>query len=349
MEELLDDYREAHYSNKYINHILELPYLFEGRTFKSISTKINIIDRLHTFEARTGIQREAMAIPSGLYAINSPGHRSPVIVTGNYKLTIDKVRKSLDCVDAWLLVLDTKGVNVWCAAGKGSFSTKELVGKIIGLNLEKIIKGRKLILPQLGASSMEPHIVKRLTKFKVIYGPVRACDIPKFLENDLKADGEMRKVTFTMGERMPLVHIEFIRSLRHVALATLFFWIAMMRIDFPILLAMVTASFYGNYIFVSLLPVKPFKSFALSGIVMGLPLIGISVVALRAYSLSWPFVIGGAAIQCALIIWYSFNFTGSTTFTSLSGVKVEGKYAFTSTFVLVFIGLIMGFVGYLSR
>ena len=37
-------------------------------------------------------------------------------------MTVDLVRGDLAGVDAWLLVLETYGVNVWCAAGKGTFS-----------------------------------------------------------------------------------------------------------------------------------------------------------------------------------------------------------------------------------
>jgi len=40
----------------------------------------------------------------------------------------------------WILILDTKGVNVWCAAGKGTFGTEELVFRIADECLSKLFR-----------------------------------------------------------------------------------------------------------------------------------------------------------------------------------------------------------------
>jgi CO dehydrogenase/acetyl-CoA synthase gamma subunit (corrinoid Fe-S protein) len=63
-----------------------------------------------------------------------------VLVSANYKLTFDSVRKNLNAFDCWLLILDTKGVNVWCAAGKGTFGTDELVSRINAVGLGEIVE-----------------------------------------------------------------------------------------------------------------------------------------------------------------------------------------------------------------
>ena len=78
-------------------------------------------------------------ISPGLYAVGNPDHTSPVLVSANYKLTFDKMRKELSELDCWLLILDTKGINVWCAAGKGTFGTNELVRRISKTRLSKIV------------------------------------------------------------------------------------------------------------------------------------------------------------------------------------------------------------------
>ena len=49
-----------------------------------------------------------------------------MLVTANYKLSFDSLRFALATIDAWLLVTDTRGINVWCAAGKGTFSASEV-------------------------------------------------------------------------------------------------------------------------------------------------------------------------------------------------------------------------------
>ena len=57
---------------------------------------------------------------------------SPVLVSANYKLSFDCLRSELTGFNAWMLVLDTRGVNVWCSAGKGTFGTNEIVGRVQG-------------------------------------------------------------------------------------------------------------------------------------------------------------------------------------------------------------------------
>ena len=46
------------------------------------------------------------------------------------KLSFDILRRELKGLNAWVLVLDTKSINVWCAAGKGTFSTNELISRM---------------------------------------------------------------------------------------------------------------------------------------------------------------------------------------------------------------------------
>ena len=173
-----------------------------------VKTRLGLKDILGTALTRTGIGRNNYKVAPGLYAIGSPDQDAPVIVTANYKLSFDHVRRELGGRSVWLLVLDTRGINVWCAAGKGTFATGELVKRIIESGLEKVVAHRRVIVPQLGATGVSSKKVKRLSGFKVILGPIRAGDIATFLDNDLQADREMRRVTFTFVERLVLVPVE---------------------------------------------------------------------------------------------------------------------------------------------
>jgi len=91
-------------------------------------------------------------------------------------------------------VLDTHGINVWCAAGRGLFGTDEVVRQVEAVGLSARVSHRKLVLPQLAAPGVAAHEVKRRTGFRVIYGPVRAADIPTFLAARMTATPEMRQV-----------------------------------------------------------------------------------------------------------------------------------------------------------
>jgi hypothetical protein len=164
-----------------------------------VSTNLHFKDILGAWKVRWGIGRMNYKINPGLYAIGKPDHTSPVLVSANYKLTFDVLRKELSGLDCWILILDTKGINVWCAAGKGTFGTHELVGRILKTGLSEIVSHRKLVLPQLGAPGVSAHEVTKQTGFSVVYGPVRAKAIKTFLDSGFKATQEMRTVKFTMG------------------------------------------------------------------------------------------------------------------------------------------------------
>ena len=109
-----------------------------------VSTRLGWKDYFGGFKARWGINRDNYKVAPGLYAVGNPDKGSNVFVTANYKLTFDVLRKNLVGVDGWLLVLDTKGVNVWCAAGKGTFGTEELIERIEKSGLSRVVDHKKI-------------------------------------------------------------------------------------------------------------------------------------------------------------------------------------------------------------
>ena len=148
----------------------------------STSSDMNTHDRRDHVKARLGYKRMEHKVTPGLYKLGDPGRSSPVIVTANYSLSFDALRTSIKGLDCYILVLDTKGVNVWCAAGKGTFGTEELIGRIKSTDLSSIVDHRDLILPQLGAPGVAAHEVNKRTGFVVHYGPVRAKDILYYIQ-----------------------------------------------------------------------------------------------------------------------------------------------------------------------
>ena len=175
-----------------------------------ISTKLVLKDYLGTFMIRWGINRTNYMVRPGLYAIGTPDHSSDVFVTANYKLSFDTLRKNLECINGWVLILDTKGINVWCAAGKGTFGTKELIKKIGEVSLDNVITHKRIIIPQLGATGIAAHKVKEATGFNIHYGPVKAADINKYISAGYHKTSEMRKVTFNFIDRIKLISNDFV-------------------------------------------------------------------------------------------------------------------------------------------
>ncbi len=175
-----------------------------------VGTALDWRDRLGAAAVRLGLRRMRYAVEPGLYAVGTPNGASPVFVSANYKLSFDYLRRELGGIDGWILVLDTKGINVWCAAGKGTFGTEEVIGRVEAAGLGEIVSHRHLILPQLGAPGVAAHEVRKRCGFRVIYGPVRARDIVAFMAAGERATAEMRRVHFYLADRLAVVPLELV-------------------------------------------------------------------------------------------------------------------------------------------
>ena len=229
------------------------------------NSEMTFANHLDHFLARVGINRMLHRVVPGLYSLGNPDKTSPVFVTGNYTLSFDALRSALKEMDTYLLVLDTKGINVWCAAGKGTFGTAELVNRIKGTGLEKMIRHRKVILPQLGATGVSAYQVKELCGFEVEFGPVRTEDLPEYLKNHL-ATPEMRQVRFNLSDRMVLIPVELVNTFLPMlaASAVLYFlggWFNM--------LWLIAAWLAAEALFFILLPWIPTREFSTKGFILG--------------------------------------------------------------------------------
>ena len=171
-----------------------------------------LADRLGSWKARWSIGRMSYLVPPGLYAIGTPAPDDPVLVTANYKMSYDIVRRALGGRNVWLLVLETYGINVWCAAGKGTFGTGELVRRVETVRLGEIVNHRLLLVPILGAAGVSAHEVKRRTGFTVHYATIRASDLAAYLDAGMSATPEMRELTFTAIDRLVLTPVEMVAA-----------------------------------------------------------------------------------------------------------------------------------------
>jgi len=141
--------------------------------------------------------------PVALYELGKPGDKSPVIVTGNYELTVRRVARALRGLDCRLLICDSRGVNVWCSTLSGHFSQKSIIRAAELTNLFQYISHKKLILPQLSAAGMDVQMIKEITGATVIFGPVYIEDIKDFLNKSGK-ESELRRVRFDIRQRIEM-------------------------------------------------------------------------------------------------------------------------------------------------
>lgn len=296
-----------------------------------VKTRLGLEDWLGSLRARLGISRDRYRIAPGLYSVGVAGPDSPVLVTANYKLSFDALRQELTGVDAWILVLDTRGVNVWCAAGKKTFGTDEVIRQVKRVGLDQIVRHRELVLPQLGAPGVAGHQVRKACGFTVIWGPIRARDLKRFLAVGRQAEPAMRQLTFTMAERLVLIPVE-IALIVKPSLWVLVAILALSALGPHFSLAsawqrgVALAAAYGAGVVSgavaapALLPWLPWRSFYLKGLLTGLAgglaaVIGLGVASWEALSM--------VLFSMAVSSYAAMNFTGATPYASPSGVEKE--------------------------
>jgi ubiquinone/menaquinone biosynthesis C-methylase UbiE len=214
-------------------------------------------------------------VATGLYAVGNPNRKSPVLVTGNFDLTVRRLVKALDgVVDAWILVADSAGINVWCAAGGGYFTAEKVIAAVKTAQLEGKVDHHALILPQLCANGVDGWRIRHETGWGVFWGPAKARDLPAYLERKRKKTDAMRWVQFPLKDRLEMVTVTLGFYALLILLPVLIFW----RENFwPI-----TGSLLGlSYFYAIVHPWLPGRD----GLLKAIPLTLIALIGLSFYAL----------------------------------------------------------------
>jgi len=299
-----------------------------------ISSGWTLEDHLGALRVRFSLGRNRYRVKPGLYGLGRPGKDSEVLVTANYKLSFDLVRLSLSGLNVWILVLETYGINVWCAAGKGTFGTDELIRQVKDAQLSLYVSHKRLIVPQLGAPGVAAHQVKKATGFSVKFGPVRAADTKEYISSGYRKSEAMRTVEFKFKDRLILTAVELANSVHYLLVAIIFvallsgihsegysfalIWKEGLRTGLYVLAAYMSGAFLAPL----LLPLLPFRHFGGKGLVSGLLVFGF-IMLLGRTEIPILTMLGWFLISGAISSYLTMNFTGASTYTSLSGVRKE--------------------------
>jgi hypothetical protein len=320
-----------------------------------VSTELARSDVWEHVRCRISAFRESYTVKPGLYAVGEPGKGSDVFVSANYKLSFDHLRAALKGMNCWVLVLDTKGINVWCAAGKGTFGTDELARRIGLVSLNEVVDHRNIIVPQLGAPGISAYRVRQATGFRVLYGPVYAKDIPAYVAAGYAATPEMRRVRFSFFDRLMLTPMEINPAMKkyylwYAALILILFGLQPTGVLFkgaftgglPFLGLGLISVFAGGFLTPVLLPWLPFRSFALKGWLVGLISMMLASRMMRLLGPSNALLFYFAYLFFPMASSYiALQFTGSTTFTGMSGVKKELKISIPLYIVSVAVSIVI--------
>ncbi len=216
-------------------------------------------------------------VHTGLYTVGKPTPNSPVLVTGNFDLTVRRLVKAIDGkVDAWVLVADSAGINVWCAAGGGYFTAEKVIAAVKSSHLKKVVRHHALILPQLCANGVDGWRIRKETGWGVHWGPATAKDIPTYLAAKRKKTDAMRWVRFPLKDRLEMVTVTMGFYGLLILLPVLIFWRHMF---WPITFSMVGLT----YFYAIILPWLPGRD----GLYKSIPLTLIALAGLFIYTSLW--------------------------------------------------------------
>lgn len=326
---------------------------------KNIDAHWSYADKLGAIRVRSSLGRNSYRVDPGLYKLGNAGKDDPVFVSANYKLSYDILRRSLKGMNAWILVLQTYGINVWCAAGKGTFGTEELIRRINETGLSAWVGHRRLIVPQLGAPGISAHKVKKASGFTVKYGPVRADDIKSYVSAGYKKDEAATRVQFNFRDRILLTPVEVVNSLKYLLIALVLLGLIsgiyqggysfrLILKEAPMAWAFILLAYFtGAVLGPVLLPWLPFRHFGGKGLVAGF-LSFVAFVWLTGVGLSTMAFFGWGLISGAISSFLLMNFTGASTYTSLSGVRKEMKFFVPLQLILSLAGLALVIISKLS-
>jgi len=274
---------------------------------------LNIVDtllRVFPFPCKTGVVK-----------IGNPDKNALVFLTCNYHLTVERVKRALKGVDAYLLVANSRGINVWCAATGGLFTNHDIISILKTSGIEELVDHRNLILPQLAATGIEATVIRKKTGWKVIWGSVYAKDIPFFIENGLRKTLEMRKAEFPWAQRLEMAVAWAFPVSIISALIMIPFW---REAVFPLicltwglsLLIFVSFPLYSRWLHAKGKRVGfVFFDFGRGG--LQLILWGVLILGLAAYSISvgrfaWGFILRWGLLSFIVVLILSLDLMGST-------------------------------------
>jgi acetyl-CoA decarbonylase/synthase complex subunit gamma len=304
----------------------------------AVSSELSRTDKWDNLKATWAIDRMDYRVDPGLYAIGKPDQDSMVFASANYKLSFDTLRRELKGLDAWTMVLDTDGINVWCAAGKGTFATQEMVNRIEQTGLKDVVDHRKIIVPQLGATGVAAHAVRKASGFSVLFGPVRASDIHPFLEAGMSATREMRRVRFTLRDRARLIPGEILQGLKYLLPVMGAFVILSglnrggyssrltLQVGSRTAINLILAYIAGLVLGPALLPWLPGRGFSFKGLFAG-TIMFLIALATGLVDRGPIEIVSWVLIYTSISSFLVMNLTGASTYTSLSGVKKEMRVA----------------------
>ena len=256
---------------------------------------------------------------TGVIKIGNPDRQSPVFLTCNFHLTVERVKRALRGMDCYLLVANSRGINVWCAATGGLFTNHDAISALKTSGIEDLVDHRQVVLPQLAAAGVEAKVVQKTTGWRIVWGPVYAKDIPAFVKDGFKKTPVMREAEFPWMQRVEAAVFWGFPTSIIIALFALLFWreavLSLVLLTWGMGLVILLSFPLYRHLIGSEGKKTGFISFERGGlqlILWGIFMLGLVAYATLVGNLTWGLVLRWGIASFAVILIFSVDLRGFT-------------------------------------
>ena len=231
--------------------------------------EFGFIDWIKAFISWILSYRKTFDINPGLYFTGKEYDiNSPMLITCNYHTTVFLLWRILKRRNVRILVIDTKGINVWCSSGKGQFSSREIIKQLARYETKDLTESDKLeiILPKLSLSGVRLSELKKV-KIIPIIGPIYAQNLPKYLDYKI-ADCDDDHYKFNLRNRLFTLLPSFIQFTKYIAVATAVLIILHLIFKTGFWWQILPVSLSIPILYIILFPILPSQNFSFKGITL---------------------------------------------------------------------------------
>lgn len=207
--------------------------------------------------------------------IGNPDKSSPVLVTCNFDYTVRHLKNYLEKeqLACFLLVVNTKGTNVWCAAAEGIFTTDIVLSHLKVYNVGKLVNHHQLILPQLSVAGVKRKELQE-HGWEGLYGPVYFADLKEFLNNGLTKNKDMQALEYGYWERFKM-------GLSHAVFCTLVCIVPIFLFASDYWIQAIVLVWYFAFCMQLIEHFIPFTRLLYKGLVLSLPILALTLTSVK--------------------------------------------------------------------
>jgi acetyl-CoA decarbonylase/synthase complex subunit gamma len=312
------------------NDLLCATYYKSGTPWPQTSTepqplRISWLDYVKAAISWTDAFKRTYTVEPGLYYTgNRYDPTAPLLVTCNYRLTIFLLLRRLRARPVRMLVIDTDGINVWCAAGKGVFGNEAILTQLDRYDRTLLTEGKwlTLLLPKFAMAGVDLRGLRR-EHVRPIIGPLYAKDLPAYLDNPPLRDCSDARVVFGLQMRcfswLPGFKQMFGWSLLLVMIFMAAHWLWGSSV--PVGLFAISLFIATAYPF--LFPYLPGDGFAPKGLFLGAATTAGLIVAATLGLLPAASLPASALFALATALLFSLSYTGNSAVSNYTKVRKE--------------------------